>query len=74
MLICSIVEDDTLELRARSRAAADLAAKTRDRDVARLLLIVSEELEEEACRLDMEKGGPHLTEGRPMLRGEQQEE
>ena len=62
MLIYTAVSDDTLELRARSRAAADLAAKTRDRDVARLLLIVSEELEEEACRRDMERG-PQLTEG-----------
>lgn len=66
------MDDDTLELRARSRAAADLAAKSRDKDVATLLLIVSEELEEEACRL--EKGGPQLAEGRPTLRGEQQEE
>jgi hypothetical protein len=63
MLISSAVSDGTLELRARSRAAADLAAKTRDRDVARLLLIVSEELEEEACKL--ETGDPQLPEERP---------
>lgn len=59
------MDKGTLELRARSRAAADLAARTPDKDVARLLLIVSEELEEEACLLDTKKGSSQLTEGRP---------
>ena len=60
------VDRGTAELRARSRAAADLAARTRDKDVARLLLIVSDELEEEACLLDAKKGSPQLRQGRPL--------
>jgi hypothetical protein len=38
--------------------AASLAARSRDREVAKLLLLVSEELEEEACKLDIKRGDP----------------
>jgi|KBSMisStaDraftv2_1062788.scaffolds.fasta_scaffold9425073_1 hypothetical protein len=44
--------EETSELRARAKVAATLATKARDAEVKRLLLMVSEELEEEACRLE----------------------
>ena len=54
------MNDDTVTLRARAIVAAALAAKSRDREVTKLLLLVSEQLEEEACRLDIKTGGPKL--------------
>jgi len=44
--------DDTSKLRARAVVAAALATKTRDAEVKRLLIMVSEELEEEACKFE----------------------
>lgn len=41
-----------VRLRARAIVAASLAATSRDPEIAKLLLIVSEELEEEACKLE----------------------
>jgi hypothetical protein len=54
------VTDEPVILRARATVAASLAARSRDRQVAKLLLLVSEELEEEACKLDMKRGDPQL--------------
>ena len=46
------MHDETASLRARAQVAATLAARSRDREVAKLLVQVSEELEEEACKLE----------------------
>ena len=44
--------DDMNHLRARAVVAAALASKSRDAEVRKLLIMVSEELEEEACKLE----------------------
>ena len=61
----TVMDDEPVMLRARAIVAASLASKSRDREVARLLLLVSEELEEEACKLDLKRGGPQLDRAAP---------
>ena len=48
------MDDEPVLLRARAAVAASLAAMSRDREVTKLLLLVSEQFEEEACRLEVE--------------------
>lgn len=48
--------DDPVMLRSQAIVAANLAAKSRDPEVAKLLLIVSEQMEEEACELEVKRG------------------
>ena len=47
--------EDTSKLRARAVVAASLASRSRDPEIRRLLLLVSEELEEEACKLEVQQ-------------------
>ena len=47
-------DDEPVLLRARAAVAASLAAMSRDREVTKILLLVSEQFEEEACRLEVE--------------------
>ena len=58
--------DDPVTLRFHAVAAATLAEKSGDREMAKLLLMVSEEMEEEACRLDL-KRDPQLDWAAPLL-------
>lgn len=57
---------DPVTLRSQAIRAASLAAKSGDREIAKLLLMVSEELEEEACRLEMKRGDPQLDWAAPL--------
>lgn len=47
-------------LRSQAIVAASLAAKSPDRGVARLLLMIPEQMEEEACELEMKRSDPQL--------------
>ena len=49
------MDDEPVLLRARAAVAASLAAMSRDREVTKLLLLVSEQFEEEACRQEIEE-------------------
>lgn len=60
------MDNDPVMLRSQAIIAADLAAKSRDPEVTKLLLIVSEQMEEEACELEMKRGDPKL-EGPPLF-------
>jgi len=46
--------DEMSQLRAQAVVAASLATKTRDAEVRKLLIMVSQELEEEACKLEVQ--------------------
>lgn len=59
--------DDPVTLRFHAVAAASLAAKSGDREIAKLLLMVSEEMEEDACKLDLKRGDPQLDWAAPLL-------
>lgn len=60
--------DDAATLRLHAIAAASLATKSGHRKIAKLPLMVSEEMEEEACNLDLKRGDPQLEwAGRPLL-------
>lgn len=59
------MNDEPVMLRTLATLAAGLAARSEDRQVAKLLLLVSEELEEEACKLDMKRGDPQLEKAAP---------
>ena len=60
------MHNDPVMLRSQAVVAASLAAKSRDRGVARLLLMISEEMEEEACELEMKRGDPQLEWAAPL--------
>jgi hypothetical protein len=62
--------DDAATLRFRAVAAAGLAAKSGDREIAKLLLLVSEEMEEDACKLELQRGDPQLEWAAPLAEAE----
>lgn len=58
--------DDAVNLRFHAIVAASLAAKSGDREIAKLLLMVSEEMEEDACKLELKRGDPQLEWAAPL--------